>query len=81
MKKKWWIINQHSEGNAFYMVQATEEEIKILEELINNDPEYDEDCLYFDYYWGNVEIASPGFATREECKEYFKTAEEFKFFR
>ena len=30
MKKKWWILNHHSEGNCFYMVNATVEEIDTL---------------------------------------------------
>lgn len=40
-----------------------------------------ENCLYYDYYWGCVEVVSPGFATKKECQEYFNTAKEFAFFR
>ncbi len=81
MKKKWWILNHHSEGNCFYMINATVEEITTLRCLIDNNAEVNENCLYYDYYWGSVEVASPGFATKKECQEYFNTAKEFAFFR
>lgn len=81
MKKKWYVINHRAGGNLFYMIEATEEEIAILERLIDNDAEYGENCLYYDFYWGNFNVVSPGFDTREECEEYFKTAEEFCYFK
>lgn len=81
MKKKWWILNHHAEGNCYYMVNATEEEIDVLRRLVDNNAEASENCLYFDFYWGGVEVESPGFATKEECKKYFETAEDFKWFR
>lgn len=81
MKKKWWILNHHAEGNCFYMVNATVEEIATLCCLIDNNAEVNENCLYYDYYWGSVEVASPGFVTKKECQEYFETAKEFAFFR
>lgn len=46
-----------------------------------NSAEVNENCLYYDYYWGCVEVVSPGFATKKECQEYFNTAKEFAFFR
>lgn len=63
------------------MVNATVEEIDTLRCLIDNNAEVNENCLYYDYYWGCVEVASPGFATKEECREYFNTAKEFTSFR
>lgn len=63
------------------MVNATVEEITTLRCLIDNNAKVNENYLYCDDYWGSVEVVSPGFATKEECQEYFNTAKEFHFFR